>query len=516
MLLEKLVLTTNRAFKLAKIAHTARKSNKGNERDRELARTALVQLLADARGVPMKFGQLFIGQSEASEFSLLANGIPPRPLDTLVPGLERALGAAASDVFSQIDESQAAASLGQVHHATLLNGDKVAVKLQYPDIRDAVQAEMRLANLLPGIGPAKHWGFDLRAYKSTLKANMDRELDYLNEADRQIQFSQKNVVPGLIIPKVYRSLCRKTVLVQSWETGQPITDAKSWSRVDREVIGRILIQTLLNSLFIGGEVHGDPHVGNVCVRKTGSRPEVVLLDYGCTIPINLNARLALLKLIIGCRNGDQTDPLRCLVSMGFDAPKLASIANTIPALCRILFEPFLSDEPFSTKYWGIGDRVHKLLGDLRWWFRSAGPASLLLLMRAFQGLVSQLEALRTPQPWWHILHSTVGPSMIDRAKAFEPPSVSLDGARQADSFQCLSRYLKIDVRRNGVQSVNVTLPASQLPSIRDHVPENVLSLLGAHQIDLDQIVETTCLNGLVPGEVFSLDSEGQSYRVWLE
>ena len=435
----------------------------------------------------------------------------------MLPVLQEGLGRPVEEVFSSIDESEAAASLGQVHHAVLLDGTEVAVKLRYPDICDAVDAEMRLAGLVPGVGPAKKWGFDLGAYKTALKLNMDRELDYRNEAQRQERFRQGNQVAGLVVPRVYDEWCSSGVLVQSWESGQRLKALQDWSHPQRLQVGTILMTNLFSSLFVNGEIHGDPHTGNLYFRKqvTGM-PEVVLLDYGCTVPVSEHARWSLLKLIVGCHDRDETDPLRCLAAIGFDPNKLLPIADALPALCQLLFEPFCRKEPFSTQYWDVSRRAGALLGELRWWFRSAGPADLILLMRAFNGLVSQLATLKVILPWWEVLVEALGEDMIDQARQYTPPPFSSHVNRENQTFQSVAQFLKIRVTEASKQVVAVSMPASQVPFLQDQIPEDVLPKIRDARIDLEGIVRHTCERGIVPGELFTLDTGGREYRVWLE
>jgi len=158
--------TAKRALQFFRIGLAAKKlQHTQDEAERLLAKRALAGLFADARGITMKVGQLFAGNDGATPFQELVEGIEPLPLKAMIPLLEAEIGQKYKKVFRSIEPAIAAASLGQVHLAVLKNGDQVAVKIRYPDISDAVDAELRLVGLMPGVGPVNRWGFDLDAYK---------------------------------------------------------------------------------------------------------------------------------------------------------------------------------------------------------------------------------------------------------------------------------------------------------------------------------------------------------------
>ena len=511
-----------RAGRMARIAKAARKAVRSSGDESLIAKRALVNLLADARGVPMKVGQFLASfEDESGEFQALARGIEARPLAEMAGVLEEQLGCPIEDVFSGLEGSASAASLGQVHKARLLDGTEVAVKIRYPDIMDAVEAEMRLAKLLPGVGPVRKWGFDFDAYKRTLKDNMDRELDYRSEMERQQTYAKLMNVPGLTVPRVFPQYCRVGVLVQSWEDGVHLDEVVRWSLDERIDVARILMGTLFQSVFVSGMVHGDPHLGNMLFQRGASgTPHVALLDYGCTIEIEEHVRMLFLRLVIGCIEGDETDPLACFVGMGFEYEKLKSIAPVLPAVCGVYFEPFVEDGPFILKYWGLGKRTDALLGELKWWFRSAGPPSLLLLMRAFQGLVMQLETLQVAVCWRDLFYKTVGPELLEKARAYPVPALPASAAskldRPVDDFTGLAKFLKVLVTENGRQVVAVTMPGEQVSHIEDIIPKDVALKVAESGIDLRAIGRGACDNGLQPQPLFELDTGKRKYRVWLE
>ncbi len=509
--------TASRAKKLFGVARAVSQTRTADPQKRQRAKRALANLLADARGIPMKMGQHLATLNEGEAYETLVTSVEPLPLEQIQQVLEDEWDFPADTVLSELHPSEAAASLGQVHRAQRHDGTEVAIKIRYPDIAQSVDAELRLAGMLPQIGPAKKWGFDLNAYRQMLKQDLDRELDYLGEAQRQKTFAQQVQIPGLVVPRVYEELCRPGVLVQSWESSVPLSSARQWPHAQRLALGQILMRTLFTSLFVTGEVHADPHPGNLGVRRTSGRsPEIVLMDFGCTVSVDPQARLALLKLISGCCEGDGTDAVGCLVGMGFDASKLNDISEQVPALCQILLEPFLSNQPYSTKYWCLSERMGKLLGELRWWFRSAAPTSMLFILRAFSGLVQQLETLGVMLPWRDVLVGTLTPSLMREVEAYESPVLVEKINRQTVGFDGLAKYLKVRVTEAGHQVVALTMPAGQVTELAEQMPDHVMDKLAEQKICVASMIDRVCKTGLVPQELFSLESGKRSYRVWLE
>lgn len=517
MAIEKIFQTARRAATIGRIAAAARRAARESGAEKEAAQRALAGLMADARGIPMKVGQFLAGNGQDAIFKSLATGVEPLPFDDVRPALEAALGGPLEAHFAAVESRGIAASLGQVHRATLHNGNDVAVKVRYPGIVASVEAELRLAKLLPGLGPVRAWGFDLEAYKRVLCDDLREELDYGAERGRQERFANTINVSGLVVPRVYPALSTESVLTQSWEGGALLDQITHWPEGQRKHTGVILLCTLFQSLFVHGEIHGDPHLGNYRYRiGQAGTPEVVLFDYGCTVAVDRTARLALLKLILGAIDEDGTEPMRCFQAMGFDARKLDSIQAVLPALAKVLLEPFTLRTPFVLRHWNLGKRVDNLLGELKWWFRSAGPANLLLLLRAFQGLIMQLEALQVSLPWQAILFRVVDPALRKEARQLALPPLPASTAGEIRDFSSLARYLKVRVLEDGRQVVSVTFPASQTAILEEIVPEKTREKIAAAGLDLDAIKQRACASGLGPQALFEFEEANRSYRVWLE
>ena len=515
-MLNKLSEAIRRATTITHIAAAARKASATSGDERIAAQRALAALLADAKGIPMKVGQFMAESGGEDAYAPLTSGVEPVAFERIQIEIEAALGGPLGDTFTSIEPAGIAASLGQVHRATLRSGETVAVKVRYPDIVSAVEAELRLAQFLPGLGPVRTWGFDLESYKRVLSDDLHAELDYRGECKRQQEFLTRMNITGLVIPRTYPEFTAENLLIQSWEEGLPLASIGHWPGQDRGKVGLILMCTLFQSLFHHGEIHGDPHSGNYRYRRNSAgAPEVVLLDFGCTIPIARRARLGLLKLILGANENDETDPMACFEAMGFDPAKLQHMEILLPALSRILLEPFTSPTNFQIHTWDLRNRVDRLLGELKWWFRSAGPANLLLVLRAFRGLMAQLQFLGVSQPWMPVLMRVADPALCEEARRLELTS-SPKGSRSTAGFRALAQYLRVKVCESGHPIVAISFPASQTVFLEDLIPDETLARIQAVNIDLAAIRVRAVSNGLRPQELFTFEDGKRNYRVWLE
>lgn len=500
--------------RVAKATWDLRRSKEPDARDR--AQQALASVLANARGLPMKVGQFLATTSGAQPLQPLWEGIPPQPLETMLPVLAAGLKRPVEEVFAQVEPSQAAASLGQVHRATLHDGRVVAVKLQYPDIARAIDAEMRLMGLLPGVGRLKAWGFDLDAYKRELRDNLERELDYLQEAHTQQAFGEAAQVEGLVVPKVLLGYCSRQVLVQEWVDGVHLPETTAWSKKERLQIAQTLLKTAFQSMFRVGILHGDPHHGNTLfARHQARRPTVSLLDFGCTMQIERRARLAFLKLLMASRDRLPVDPFDCFVEMGFDANRLSQLRAQLPALCLILFEPFLQNRVVRPVQWQAGERIQALLGEERWWFRSSAPPDSLFLIRAFQGLLVQLEELGVGLPWWPLLTQAVGQDVLEEASAFTPDK-SEGAIDLRQTFARFARVLKVEIYEGKERTKQLSIPAAEISSLTALIPEEVQAHILAAGYDIQAREEEARACTTFPFTLFDITEGQRRYHIWLE
>lgn len=179
----------------------------------------------------------------------------------------------------------AAASLGQVHAATLTNGDAVAVKLQYPGMAASIGSDMRmlrsLLQTLGGHSDALPKASAIEHVMADIEQKLAEELDYLNEAQALQWFAQHLTLPGLVIPQPVMDRTTKRVLTMQRLSGMHLNE---WlqtqpSQDERDHFGQLLFDTFMHCAFVLHRLQADPHPGNYLFMPEG---QLGLLDFGCT------------------------------------------------------------------------------------------------------------------------------------------------------------------------------------------------------------------------------------------
>jgi len=488
-----------------------------HEATRQIAQQRLTALLASKRGIGMKIGQAMAGMDDESHFTELTQSVKAWPLKDIVPVLEHEWQQPVENVLKSIEESVAAASLGQVHKALRItdNGtsEHLAIKVQYPDIREAIESELSLAALLPKAGPVKRWDFDLNSYQKTLQNTLNDELDYSHEMKQQQRFQQNIHVPGLKVAEVYPLLSTTQVLTQQWIDGQRLSEACNWPDDARRKVSETLMQTLWKSLFEIGLVHGDPHPGNLLFQYDDEQPQVALLDFGCMLNIPFTRRMSLLNLIQGLRGKTTLNSFDAFVGLGFDAMKLEPIRAELDDLARILFRPFLQPEPFDTAQWQLSKQVNDLLGDQRWQFRSASPADLFLVLRTFQGLVNQMQSLKVQLSWPDMLDASIGEQYMITALLWKFPKTAHEPAPTPKGS---AKSLHVHITRHGKSPMKIEMTAASALDLHNLVPEHLLPQIMAANIDVFAIEQDLHESGLEPQTLLDITLDDKHYHLWLE
>jgi predicted unusual protein kinase regulating ubiquinone biosynthesis (AarF/ABC1/UbiB family) len=242
------------------------------------------------KGAAMKIGQVLStidfelvpeGEREAFKAKLaqLRDDAPKVAFPKMRKVLEADLGGPMSSVFAAFDETPiAAASIGQVYRATTHDGREVAVKVQYPGVAEAVETDLRNANLLFPLVKRLAPGLDVKAIAGELKERIGEELDYEIEAQHQRQVSRAfRGHPFVTVPAVDTALSTRRVLVSEFVEGVGFGEVTGLPDEDRDRYGEILYRFYFGLLNREHLACGDPHPGNVIFTPDG---RICFLDFG--------------------------------------------------------------------------------------------------------------------------------------------------------------------------------------------------------------------------------------------
>jgi ubiquinone biosynthesis protein len=286
--------------------------------------------IVELQGLFIKVGQLisimtnFLPEEFRRELEGLQDAVPPRPYADMEARIVEELGSLPDELFAQFDRRPiASASIGQVHIARMLDGQKVAVKVQYPDIEVVVRRDL---NTLRRIFKIVEWfvpyqGLD-EIYRE-IRAIVLAELDYRAEAENAARIaSHFEGRKDVAFPRVIGELSTARVLTTVFETGCKITDAPGVKQLglDRGQLARQVVEIYCQQIFTDGIYHADPHPGNLIVRPNdGSPPTVVFLDFGAVAEIPANVRAGIVELIQGALTRDTRRIVGAMKQMGFVA-----------------------------------------------------------------------------------------------------------------------------------------------------------------------------------------------------
>jgi ubiquinone biosynthesis protein len=255
-----------------------------------------------------------------AELARLQDTVPPAPWEPVRAQLEAELGAPVEEVFATLDpEPIAAASLAQVHAATLPDGAEVVVKVQRPDIEATINVDLDIladvARLLQTRTPLGEL-YDLPGIVEEFAATLRAELDFYREghnADRfRANFADE---PYLYIPKVYWEYTTRRVLVMERIRGIKIDDiaALDAAGYDRYRIGLHAARMVIKEVLEDGFFHADPHPGNFFVMPG----EVIgAMDFGMVGYLSRRTRTDLVRLYIAAVQLDEEAVVDQLVRMG--------------------------------------------------------------------------------------------------------------------------------------------------------------------------------------------------------
>lgn len=378
----------------------------------------IVESIGRLKGIGMKAGQIMgymdlaLPDELREALAVLQTHAQPMPIERVREILGAELGDRAIVLLDGLEASPiAAASIGQVHRARLPDGTKVAVKVQYPEVKQAILGDFKPAAFGVAISSWVYPGARIEDFIAEAKARFIEECDYLHEAAAQRRFGLLyDGHPVLVIPSVYDGYCSGRVLTSRWIDGSHLEEfmAREPSQTTLDRIGEALFGFYVGSLFEHGIYNCDPHPGNYLFLDDG---RVAILDYGCTRAFD-PAFVGKLARLTHAVHRDEPQLLHSsFLELGMVQKSQVYDFDTARGLIRAFYGPLLRDvvQPIDL---GEAKGMREFFERKRELMKLRLPGEFLFLFRIRFGLMSVLARLGARANWYRLERRLVeGPSL---------------------------------------------------------------------------------------------------------
>ena len=267
------------------------------------------------------------------ELAQLQDQLPGFDSDLAMACIEDDLGAPVDSIYAELDrEPISAASLGQVHQGYLKSGQKVAVKVQRPGLREQITLDLYIVRniaswLNTNIGLIRS---DLVALIDELGSRVFEEMDYLNEAANANKFRELHKEnPRIAVPEIFSDATSRRVLTMEWIDGVKLTNLEAVRDlgIDPNDMVEVGVSCSLQQLLEHGFFHADPHPGNLLAMADG---RLCYLDFGMMSEVSRESRTGLIQAVVHLVNRNFEKLSKDFVTLGFLAEDV-NLEPIVPA-----------------------------------------------------------------------------------------------------------------------------------------------------------------------------------------
>ncbi|MBP6985113.1 MAG: AarF/ABC1/UbiB kinase family protein [Alphaproteobacteria bacterium] len=364
--------------------------------------------LGDLKGPLMKVAQMLstipdaLPMEYASELAQLQSNAPSMGWPFVKRRMQSELGADWQSRFKDFEKQAcSAASLGQVHKATHLNGEALACKLQYPQMASVVEADLAQLRFIFKFYEKYDSAIQTSKILDEISDRLLEELDYEREAKHIALYAYmlKNQ-PQAHVPQAYSELSTSRLLTMSWQEGVPLRQIMDRSQECRNQIARQMFRAWYEPFYSYGVIHGDPHLGNYTFREDNS---VNLMDFGCLRIFPAKFVGGVIHLYKALLTNDMDMAVEAYKSWGFENPS-KELIEVLNGWARFLYGPVMDnrvrhiDETRKGIYGReVAAKVHE---ELRKIGGVTPPAEFVFMDRAAIGLGSVFLHLKAELNWY--------------------------------------------------------------------------------------------------------------------
>lgn len=330
----------------------------------------LADKLSKMRGAAMKVGQMIsmdtggiIPKELATLLEKLRADADRMPPSQLMAVLEKEWGTGWDEKFSRFSfEPSAAASIGQVHKAVLASGETVAVKVQYPGVRESIDSDIRNVQGLLKMSGLLPKDLDLEPIIEEARIQLHREADYRLEGEYLQQYGELvngNLgEAGFVVPGYFESHSTDSILCMSWQEGVPLEEALRTHPQWSDQIMAKLFELFFSELFVFKAVQTDPNLANYLLDTESQR--IVLLDLGALRFYDDEFVARYRNALIAARDQNREQLNQALQELGFFASRKQSAnQDVILDIFILAAEPLRFDGRYHFGRSDLAQRIHQ-------------------------------------------------------------------------------------------------------------------------------------------------------------
>ncbi|MFM7572570.1 MAG: ABC1 kinase family protein [Snowella sp.] len=313
------------------------------------------------------------------ELTTLQDQLPPFSNEIAYQLIEEELGAHPSEIYAEISpESIAAASLGQVYRGILKTGEKVAIKVQRPDLIKRITLDIYIMRTLSlwANRNVKRVRSDLVAITDELASRIFEEMNYIQEGRNAEKFAQLyGHMTEIYVPSIYWQYSGRRVLTMEWIEGTKLTNMRAIQAqgIDATHLVEVGVQCSLRQLLENGFFHADPHPGNLLAMKDG---RLAYLDFGMMSTIKPYQRYGLIEAVVHLVNRDFESLAQDYVNLDFLKAD-TDLRPIVPALSQV-FGNALGASVAELNFKSITDQMSAMMYE----FPFRVPAYYALIIRS--------------------------------------------------------------------------------------------------------------------------------------
>lgn len=421
----------------------------------------------------VKLGQILatrpdlFGPEWIIEFEKLQSQAPYLDFKELRPQIEEDLGAPLEEIFAEVDPNPlAAASLAQVHRATLKDGTKVILKVQRPGIRTSIESDMHLLTYLASL--AEKEITELATYHpqevvQQFVKSLQNELNFMTEGQNAEQVAANfEGDDRIVIPKVYWELTRERIIVQEFVDGIPGVNIQAIDEagMDRKRLAQTAADAVLKMIMVDGIFHADPHPGNFFILP-GAR--IAFIDFGMIGRLSEIRRQQIMKLLLALMENDAEG--LCTILLQWSGRAGEDPGDLLEAV-----------DEFLSRYSGrsVGrTNLSAMVGDLLGLVRNnhlSMPPDQAMLLKVMVSLEGAFKKLDPAFDMMVAMHPTLQQVVIHQ---FSPRALGERGLKVLTQYLELFADLPKEIRR-GIQTVKtgnlrVRIDLNQLDNLQKHL-----------------------------------------------